>query len=320
MLQPLRFKATAIPRNAWVAILAIRLAGAVLSSAATSPAIPLPVGVPTLDEMAGDWKTPGELEQFPSIHNFNGQMLVNKDLASISWLASPPFSQGFHSGALKLDGRVPVAGRFRWYPYQAVRSGALAGLAIETVNRMVFDGRGVLWRITVSNTQPGELSGKLSLDLIGAISKLTAVDSWDWAYAQPGPGGPKRRYEETEAIRAAVDATPPPRLENAADYTATVGESDLVLVVSDTKSSAKTVFAFARKPDPLTSDGHQGLATWEVRLAGGETKTIDLVMAFGEGAGVTADASRWAGRFLKATRKTRSAKRWRRHGRPASLW
>ena len=186
MLQPLRFTVTAIARIVWVSFLAIWLAGAVLSSAAASSAIPLPVGVPTLDEMAGDWKTPAELEQFPSIHNFNGQMLVNKDLASISWLASPPFSQGFHSGALKLDGRVPVAGRFQWYPYQAVRSGALGGLAIETVNRMVFDARGVLWRITVSNTQPGELSGKLSLDLIGAISKLTATDSWDWAYARPG--------------------------------------------------------------------------------------------------------------------------------------
>ena len=114
----------------------------------------LPAGVPTLDEMAGDWKTPAELEQFPSIHNFDGQMLVNKDLASISWLASPPFSQGFHSGALRLDGKVPVAEKFRWYPYQAVRSGAWDGLAIETVNRMVFDARGVLWHITVSNTQP----------------------------------------------------------------------------------------------------------------------------------------------------------------------
>ena len=116
---------------------------------------------------------------------------------------------------------------------------------------MVFDARGVLWRITVSNTQPGELSGKLSLDLIGAISKLTESNSWDWAYAQPGPGGPKRRYEETEAARAAVDATPAPRLENAADYRATVAESGTALVISDTKTSAKTVFAFARKPDDL---------------------------------------------------------------------
>jgi hypothetical protein len=170
--------------------LALALAGTVLASAATFGSVPLPAGVPTLDEMASDWKNAAELEQFPSIHNFNGQMLVNKDFASISWLASPPFSQGFHSGALKLDGKVPVAERFRWYPYQAVRSGSAGGVALETINRMVFDARGVLWRITISNTQPRALSGKLSLDLIGAISKLTASNSWDWAYAQPGPGGP----------------------------------------------------------------------------------------------------------------------------------
>ena len=290
-------KTSTITPNAVVNLLALALAATVLSSAPAFAAIALPAGVPTLDEMAGDWKTPAELEQFPSIHNFSGQMLVNKDLASISWLASPPFSQGFHSGALQIDGKVPVAGKFRWYPYQAVRSGALRGLAIETVNRMVFDARGVLWRITVSNTEPGEVSGKLSLDLNGAISKLTAVDSWDWAYAQPGPGGPKRRYEETEAARVAVDATPAPRLENAADYSATVAESGTALVVNDTKTPARTVFAFASKPDTLTSDGHQGQANWDFRLAAGQTRTIDMVMAFGEGAGVIADATRWADRF-----------------------
>jgi hypothetical protein len=271
-----------------------------LTSLSLSPcfaATRLPAGVPTLDEMAGDWKAPAEIEQFPSIHNFNGQMLVNKDLASISWLASPPFSQGFHSGALKLNSKVPVSDKFRWYPYQAVRSGTSGGLAIETVNRMAFDARGVLWHITISNTLPSEVSAKLALDLIGAISKLTATDSWDWAYAQPGPGGPKRRYEETEAARAAVDARPPPRLENAADYSATVAASGTALVVSDTKTPAKTVFAFARKPDTLTTDGHQGLATLDVRLSPGETRTIELVMAFGEGDSVAAEASRWADHF-----------------------
>ena len=106
------------------------------------PACPLPPGVVTLDDLAGDWKSRAELEQFPSIHNFDAELLVNKDFASVSWLASPPFSQGFHSGAFKLNGRVPVAEKFKWFPYQAVRAGAADGLAIETINRMVFDDRG----------------------------------------------------------------------------------------------------------------------------------------------------------------------------------
>ena len=82
--------------------------------ASAGTAFPLPPDVPTLDEMAGDWKSRAVLEQFPSLHNFRSELLVNKDFASVSWVASPPFSQGFHSGVLRLDGKVPVAEKFRW--------------------------------------------------------------------------------------------------------------------------------------------------------------------------------------------------------------
>jgi lysophospholipase L1-like esterase len=266
------------------------------ATAAALPACPLPAGVLTLDEMAGDWKNRTALEQFPSIHNFDAELLVNKDFASVSWLASPPFSQGFHSGVLKLNGKVPIAEKFRWFPYQAVREGTADGLALETVNRMVFDDRGVLWRITLSNTQPAAVTATVSVDLIGEISELTAPGSWDWAFAQPGLGGPKRRYEETEAIRAAVDKIPPPRPGNADDYQS-AAESKNALVVHDTTTLAETVFAFATKPDTLDSDGHQGVATWPIHLAPGETKTIEYVMAFGEGDKAHSDANRWADQF-----------------------
>ncbi len=268
------------------------------SSTAVLPVCPLPVGVLTLDELASDWKTRAELEQFPSIHNFDAELLVNKDFASVSWLASPPFSQGFHSGVFKLNGRVPVADKFKWYPYQSIRSGSADGMAIETINRMVFDDRGVLWRITLSNTQPAAVKGTVAIDLVGIISKLTTPGSWDWAFAQPGAGGPKRRYEETEAIRAAVDQTPVPQPDNAKDYRAAV-ESANTLAVNDTTTPAATVFAFATKPDSLTTDGHLGVAAWEYELAPGETKTIEYVMAYGEGDQIKVDAGRWADQFDK---------------------
>ena len=249
--------------------------------------------IPSLDELASDWKTLDELELLPSIHNFNGQLMVNKDLASISWLASPPYSQGFHSGVLKINGQMPLAGKFRWFPYQTIRAGSMDGLAIETVNRMVFDSHGVLWRISVSNTQTTAQSGRISVDLIGNISKLTAPDSWDWSYAQPGPGKPKHRFEEIEIIRDNL----PPRPENAADYQATLSKSGYLLQISDATTPARTAFAFARKPDTLKSDGQQGVATWNFHLAAGETQTIEFVMAYGEGDQVAATAARWAKRF-----------------------
>ncbi len=271
-------------------------AAAAPPTAGLSSGCPLPAGVPTLDDMAGDWKNRTELEQFPSIHNFDAELLVNKDFASVSWLASPPFSQGFHSGVLQLNGRVPVAEKFRWFPYEAVRSGAANGLDMETVNRMVFDDRGVLWHTTFSNTLPAAVTATISVDLIGDISELTAPGAWDWAFAQPGAGGPKRRYEETEAVRAAVDKIPPPRPANSREYRAAV-ESKNLLLVNDTTTPAETVFAFATKPDTLDSDGHQGVATWHCHLASGETKTIEYVMAFGHGGKVSTDARRWAAHF-----------------------
>jgi hypothetical protein len=265
--------------------------------AAAASAFPPPVGVPTLDEMAGDWMNRADLEQFPSIHNFKSELLVNKDFASVSWVASPPFSQGFHSGALRLNGTVPVAEKFRWYPYQSLRAGNAGGLALETVNRMVFDDCGVLWRITLSNTEPRELTSTVAIDLIGAISKLTDTNSWDWAFAQPGAGGPKRRYEETEAARESVDKLPPERPGNAADYATSVAADRKAMLVSDTKTAAETMFAFRTAPDALESDGHQGTATWQVKLGPGKTRVLEFVMAFGERGTVRARSVRWAEKF-----------------------
>ena len=77
-----------------------------------------------------------------------------------------------------LNGKVPVVEKFRWFPYQAIRAGTADGLAIETVNRMVFDDRGVLWRITLSNTEPTEVAADVSIgELIGDISELTTPGS-----------------------------------------------------------------------------------------------------------------------------------------------
>src|SRR5690349_6010696 len=35
-----------------------------------SAPLAMPAGVPSLDDLAGDWKTRDELAQYPSIHNF----------------------------------------------------------------------------------------------------------------------------------------------------------------------------------------------------------------------------------------------------------
>ena len=265
--------------------------------APAAPAFPLPAGVPSLDALAGDWKQRDDLAQFPSIHSFKSELLVNQDFASVSWVAAPPFAQGFHSGVLKLNDTVPVAKQFRWFPYQSERAGNSGGLAIDTLNRLVFDDCGVLWRITLSNTQPTEVTGKVSIDLIGAISCLQATNSWDWAFAQPGTNGPQRRYEETEADREAVDKLPSGHPGNAADYRAQIVDSGKGLLIRDTQTPAETAFAFPHRPDSLVTDGHQGTATWNVRLAPGKTMVLEYVMAFGDPGTQQVRAARWAKKF-----------------------
>ncbi len=79
-------------------------------------------GVPDLDDVAGEWVDARDLAHLPSLRNQWGQGHVNYDLASMSWLAAPPYTFGYHTGALRLNGSVPQAQRFRWKPWGVQRS------------------------------------------------------------------------------------------------------------------------------------------------------------------------------------------------------
>ena len=58
-------------------------------------------GVPDLDEVAGPWVDAADLAHLPSLRNQCGQGHVNADLSSLSWLAAPPYSFGYHTGVLR---------------------------------------------------------------------------------------------------------------------------------------------------------------------------------------------------------------------------
>ena len=55
-------------------------------------------GLPELDELVGDWLDRDELVHLHSLRNQWGQAHVNRDLTSLSWLAIPPFTAGYHTG------------------------------------------------------------------------------------------------------------------------------------------------------------------------------------------------------------------------------
>ena len=76
--------------------------------------------VPTLDEMSSVWIHADTIANFPSLRNFRGQAITNRDLTSISWLAAPPYSGGYHTGTLKVNGETVITQNYKWSVYNAL--------------------------------------------------------------------------------------------------------------------------------------------------------------------------------------------------------
>ena len=76
--------------------------------------------IPCLDEVSGVWVSADTADMEPSIRNFRGQALLNRDMTSISWFVSAPYSGGYHTGVLRINGQAPKASMFRWFPHQAI--------------------------------------------------------------------------------------------------------------------------------------------------------------------------------------------------------
>jgi hypothetical protein len=62
--------------------------------------------VPSLDYVSGVWVSADTIAMEPSIRNFHGQALLNRDMTSISWFVSAPYSGGHHTGTLKINGKT----------------------------------------------------------------------------------------------------------------------------------------------------------------------------------------------------------------------
>ncbi|MFA5820073.1 MAG: hypothetical protein WC854_12450, partial [Bacteroidales bacterium] len=108
--------------------------------------------IPSLEDLSGIWVSTDSVEMEPSIRNFRGQALVNRDLTSVSWFVSAPYSGGYHTGTLKINGKTPKVSTFRWQPYQALRKGKLDHLDILSSTRMLFDKDAIMWQVDITNS------------------------------------------------------------------------------------------------------------------------------------------------------------------------
>lgn len=167
----------------------------------------LPTGVPELDDVAGFWVDADDLAHTPSLRNQWGQGHVNHDLTSMSWLAAPPYTFGYHTGVLRVDGSVPQARRFRWKPWGVQRTGDVGELAILTDTRMALRADQLLWRIEVTNTGSEPVHTEVSQDLFAMVAHTEI--GWGWLYDVPWTADNYHDFMTLERIRASTRSDTP---------------------------------------------------------------------------------------------------------------
>lgn len=261
--------------------------------------------IPSLEDLSGIWVSTDTVEMEPSIRNFRGQALVNRDLASISWFVSAPYSGGYHTGTLRINGKTPKVNSFRWQPYQALRKGQYEGVDLLSSTRMLFEQDGIMWQIEMKNSTNEPKKVRIDLDLIGFISKYGG--DWQWWYPYPKmDGSVTKRDEEVENVRKhlgepvhqkegyqweLVNGKPAlvktmlkwptdEEILNAKKYHAHTIKNDIY--VYDHETEAKTAFRLVTAPDRLIAKNSGGTASWDWTLAPGETKVIRYVMTYGD--------------------------------------
>jgi hypothetical protein len=165
-----------------------------------------PVGIPDLDEVAGTWVEAADLAHLPSLRNQWGQCHVNSDLSSLAWVAAPPYSFGYHTGVLRVDGVVLPAQRFRWKPWGVQREHTGTTMTVRTDTRMVLERDMLLWQIEVTNDTDLPLECEVSQDLFAMVGHTDT--GWGWLYDVPWTVGNYHDFMTLERIRASVNAEP----------------------------------------------------------------------------------------------------------------
>jgi hypothetical protein len=166
---------------------------------------------PPLDDLVGDWISRADLAHLHSLRNQWGQAHVNGDLTSLSWLAIPPFTGGYHTGVLRVDGRVLLADRSQWSPWGVKRAAVADGLEVVSDVRMAFEANRVLWRVLVTNHGSDARDVKLDQELLAPIAHTEV--GWGWLYDTPWNWGNYHDYYATERIRAEVGAEDPRQVQ-----------------------------------------------------------------------------------------------------------
>jgi len=280
--------------------------------------------IPSLESVSGVWINADTLGIQPSVRNFRAQALLNRDMASIGWFASAPYSGGYHTGVLKVNGKAPMAQLYRWYPWQALRKAAAPTYKIASAVRMVPDNNAVMWEITLTNSTTKTQHYNVEQDLIGFISHYPN-QTWAWPYPYPtlkgktverndeivnvinnvgiGPQNVKaiaaepnnKSFDSTKIVKALWPSDE--EILNAAKYHI-VSDVKNQLIIADTETDALTGFGLVDAPDRLVAQNSGGRAYWRFSLKPGASKKIRFFMVWGnDKEGLSADLNKLGNEF-----------------------
>ena len=261
--------------------------------------------VPSLDEMPGEWVSADMADMEPSIRNFRGQALTNRDINSVSWFASAPYSGGYHTGRLKINGQIPDVSKFRWQVWQALRYAKLDSLELLSSTRMPIGKDGIMWEIEIRNSSNISQRLNLELDMIGFNSKYEG--EWQWWYPYPKmDGAVTKRDEEVENVRKYFNAgfnslettatelvrgkpqqknvthTWPTDKEILSAEKFTAVSDKATLVINDKETNGKTAFAIVDSDWKIYPQNAGGTAIKSITLAPQQTYVLKYVMLVDE--------------------------------------
>jgi len=166
---------------------------------------------PPLDDFVGEAIDRDELTHLFSLRNQWGQAHVNDDLTSIAWLAVPPFSGGYRTGVLRLNGAVLPCDQLKWAPWGVQRTSSAGGLRVASDTRFAYEANRVLWHVTVTNESGEPAAVEVEQELLAPIAH-SEVD-WGWLYGTPWNVGHQHDLHSTERIRSEVLAREPRQVQ-----------------------------------------------------------------------------------------------------------
>jgi hypothetical protein len=262
--------------------------------------------IPDLESLSGKWVSVDTVDMEPSLRNFRAQALTNKDMTSLSWFASAPYSGGYHTGTMRVNGETPTVTHFRWQPYQALRRSVATGMEINSATRMVVDQNNILWEVKIANTSKSAQVFKVEIDHIGFVSMFPDQE-WQWWYPYPTLDGHTTKRDDVienmrnfigtgknsaeEMVEELVNGRPkqtmkkmswPTDREVLRSKAYQTSAEDRLIEVKDTRTSAVSGFSLVTKPDSVAVFSAGATSYYEFSLGAGESKVIRFAMAWGD--------------------------------------